>query len=267
VRSSTYLDAHCHLDEVPDPAGSVRTAAQTGIVIVAVTESPVGFARMTAAFGSRSNVRVALGLHPMALPALGRRAVDQFLRALPTTDYVGEVGLDFLRTDQGLRRQQIRVFEEMLAAPTSRAALWSVHARRADAEVIERLETARVPAILHWFSGTKAHLERAAAAGLFFSVNGAMVASPRGRSLIEAMPRDRVLTETDSPYVETPNGRRDSTDVVAIVAQLAKLWKATPIEARDVIFDNMARAFARRGPRSAGEGVVSVTATPRPAGD
>ena len=251
MRASTYLDTHCHLDEVQDPAGSVRRAAQAGVVIVAVTESPAGFERMTAAFGSRANVRVALGLHPMAIPTLGRRAVDQFLRALPSTDYVGEVGLDFSRTDQGLRRQQVRVFEEFLAAPSARAALWSVHARRAEGEVIERLEAARVPAIMHWFSGTKAHLERAASAGIFFSINAAMVASARGRSLIEAMPRDHVLTETDSPYIGTANGRRDATDVVAIVDQLAKVWKTTPVEARDSIFDNMARAFARRSPTSA----------------
>lgn len=222
-------------------------------MIVAVTESPDGYRRMKAAFGSSNNVRVALGLHPMAVPALGRRAVDQFVRALPSTDYVGEVGLDFSRSDPAMRRQQVRVLEEILAAPSARSSLWSVHARRAEGDVIERIEAAHVPAILHWFSGTKAHLDRAVAAGIYFSVNAAMVGSGRGRGLIEAMPRDRVLTETDSPYVQTENSRRDPTDIVSIVDRLAQLWMTTPAEVRDLVFANMARAFAARAPRGMSE--------------
>jgi TatD DNase family protein len=152
-----------------------------------------------------------------------------------------------------MRRQQVRVLEEFLAAPSARSALWSVHARRAETEVVERLEAAGVPAIMHWFSGTKANLERAAAAGLFFSVNAAMDNSARGRGLIEAMPRDRVLTETDSPYVQTSDARRDPTDVVAIAGALARVWKLTPPEVCDLIFENMTRAFAARAAKPAPE--------------
>jgi TatD DNase family protein len=259
---SRFLDTHCHLDECRDPDGSVRHADQAGIVILAVTESPDGYQRMKTAFGGRSHVRIALGLHPMAMPALGRRAVEQFLRILPDADYVGEVGLDFSRTDPGMRRQQVRVFEEILAAPSARSSLWSVHSRRAGAEVIERLEGARVPAILHWFTGTKAEVERASASGLFFSVNAAMVGSARGRSLIEAMPVDRVLTETDAPYVETANGRRDPSDVIGVVDALARLWRVTPDDARDKVFANMARAFALRKARPNRNGAGSELGAP-----
>lgn len=243
--TSTFIDTHCHLDECQDPADSVRRAALSGVVIVAVTESPAGFARMLRAFGDRKNVRVALGLHPMALPSLGRPGVAAFLRDLPSTRYVGEVGLDFSRSDRAMCRQQTRVFEEILAAPTAASRVWSVHSRRAESEVTSLLEAAKVPAVLHWFSGSKAQLERAVASGLYFSVNGAMLGSARGSALVEAMPRDLVLTETDAPYVETRNSRRDPLDVVAVVDGLARAWRTEPEEAREIVFANMASLFSR----------------------
>lgn len=249
--SSVFLDTHCHLDECHDPAGSVRHAQQAGVVVVAVTETPAGYAKMKAAFGGRSNIRVALGLHPMAISQLGQRAVDAFLQALPSTDYVGEVGLDFSRSDPPARRRQIEVLEEMLAAPSARSSLWSVHSRRAAGETIDLLLAAQVPAILHWFTGSNAELERAATGGLFFSINAAMVSSARGKGLIAAMPRERVLTETDSPYVETTNGRRDPSDVIGVVDRLAQLWEMRADETRDMVFVNMTRAFAQRAPRPA----------------
>jgi TatD DNase family protein len=181
----------------------------------------------------------------MALPEIGRPAINQFLRDLPSTRYVGEVGLDFSRSDLGLRRQQVRVFEEILAAPTAKSSLWSIHSRRAEAEVIALLESFGVPAVLHWFSGSKALVERAATGGLYFSVNAAMLASARGRSLIEAMPPNRVLTETDAPYVETSNGRRDAVDVVAVVDALARVWGVPAAEAQQTVFANMTVAFSR----------------------
>lgn len=243
---SLLLDAHCHLDECRDPADAARRAAQSGIVIVAVTGSPGAYARMKSAFGERKNVRVALGLHPMALAALGSGEVDRFLSLLPSADYVGEVGLDFSPSDSEIRRQQVKVFEELLSSTSATRSVWSVHSRRAAREVIERLETAGVTAILHWFTGPKSLIDRAAGAGLYFSVNAAMVGSRRGQALIEAMPRERVLTETDSPYVDSPTGRRDPTDVVGVVDGLARIWGASPAETRDIVFENMARAFAQR---------------------
>ena len=244
-----FIDAHCHLDQCHDPVDTVRRAALSGVVIVAVTEAPAENTSMVAAFGDRKHVRVALGLHPLALPTLGRPGVSQFLRDLPSARYVGEVGLDFSGSDPALQRQQVRAFEEILAAPTANTSVWSVHSRRAEQEAIGVLESAKVPAVMHWFSGSKALIDRAASVGLYFSVNAAMLGSARGRSLIEAMPRDRVLTETDAPYVETTNGRRDAIDVVGVVGALARVLGCSPVRGpggRLCKHDGDVRAHSRR---------------------
>jgi TatD DNase family protein len=78
----------------------------------------------------------------------------------------------------------------------------TVHSRSAADLVIGTIE--RYPRIglpiLHWFSGTTNQLERAVAAGCWFSVGPAMMRSTKGRELAAAMPIDRILTETDAPF-------------------------------------------------------------------
>jgi TatD DNase family protein len=85
---------------------------------------------------------------------------------------------------------------------------------------------------------------------LFFSINPSMIASKSGRAIIAAVPRDRVLTETDAPYAASPGGRHEPSDVIHVVEALAKAWGWTRAEAADQVFRNMAAAFAQREPRS-----------------
>ncbi len=79
----------------------------------------------------------------------------------------------------------------------------TIHSRRAAADIISMVGNSfQGTAILHWFTGAAKEVERAAAYGMYFSVNPAMVLSEKGRSLISAMPVDRVLTESDGPICE-----------------------------------------------------------------
>jgi len=80
----------------------------------------------------------------------------------------------------------------------------SLHSRRAASGVLDALEAypkAGTP-ILHWFSGTARELDRAVRLGCWFSVGPPMLASSKGRALAAAMPKERMLTETDSPFTQ-----------------------------------------------------------------
>ena len=61
----------------------------------------------------------------------------------------------------------------------------------------------RVLPILHWFSGSAADVARAVAWGCYFSINSAMLESECGRASVKSLPRERLLTETDSPFTRT----------------------------------------------------------------
>lgn len=243
--TATFIDSHCHLDQCVDPMGAARAAAQAGIVVIAVTETPAGYLTAVRLFGGRSNVRVALGLHPLRASRSSRADLRTFVEQLPNVDYVGEVGLDYSPAGKASKAAQLSVFDEILATPTAREKVWTIHSRRAEEDVIQRLETTQIPAILHWYSGPAALVARATAAGAYFSVNGAMLSSASGRRIIDAIPRDRALTETDAPYAKSPGSRGLPTDVAAVVDGLAKVWAVTRSDATAQVFANMATVYER----------------------
>ncbi len=239
------IDAHCHLDQCRDPVGVARAAAHAGVVVVAVTESPTRYFSAARLFAGLTNVRVALGLHPLRAIRSSKSDVQAFIDQMPNVDYVGEVGLDYSPAGKPSQAAQVRVLDEILDAPGAIRKVWSLHARRAEADVIAKVETSGVPGILHWYTGPTAFIERACAAGLYFSVNLAMLSSASGTRIVSALPRDRVLTETDAPFAKAPSARGDPTDIPRLVVALARTWRLSKDEARDQVFANMAALFAR----------------------
>lgn len=123
---------------------------------------------------------------------------------MPNGDYVGEVGLGYSPAGKPSQAAQVRVLDEILDSPSAIRKVWSFHARRAETDVISKVEASGVPGILHWYTGPTALIERACAAGLYFSVNLAMLSSASGPRVVSALPRDRVLTETDAPFANAP---------------------------------------------------------------
>jgi len=226
-------------------------AEQANIITVAVTELPSRFQLLQAQLRGRTRLRIALGFHPLARPTSRAHELGLFRRLLSRTDYVGEVGLD--RSTQGSDSiaQQRETFEAILALPGIRQKVLTVHSRRAEAETVASLLEAEATAILHWYSGPLGPLERALAGGLYFSVNGAMLKSRNGQRIIAALPRERVVTETDGPYTKTGRRASEPSDIPDVVAALAERWGLTPQEARDSIFATMSdlhrRATVERG--------------------
>jgi TatD DNase family protein len=121
-----------------------------------------------------------------------------------------------------------------------------LHSRRAATQVLDRLQ--RFPgaglAVFHWFSGTARELERAASAGYWFSVGPAMLASTKGRALAAAMPRDRILTETDGPFARVDGAAALPWDCQLAVAGLADLWGQPREEIRRRLEQNLRRLTA-----------------------
>ena len=214
----TYVDTHCHLDLLPDPVSALDRAP--GTVVVAVTELPSRYRLLAARFRHDRRVRVALGLHPLRAVSAGAMEEGLLIRQLDRTEYVGEIGLDFSRHGRDSKGAQLRIFERILAEASLRQKVVTVHSRGADAHVIERLRDAHVLGILHWFTGSPRLIDDALAAGLYFSINPAMLRTEKGRATIAALPSERVLTETDAPFAKV--GARTTTphDVRIVVAAL-----------------------------------------------
>lgn len=101
------------------------------------------------------------------------------------------------------------------------------------------LKHVRYLSILHWFTGTLAEAKRAAALGCYFSVNGEMLRSPKRRQMVLGIPLDRLLTETDGPFVERDGRPLRPRDVTYTVAELATLGGLSHENMASTIIQNL----------------------------
>ena len=243
------IDLHCHLDLYPDPRAVVADAVRRGVYVLGVTTTPSAWNGIRELVADAPRVRLAVGIHP-ELAHTPYADLDRFSALLPETRYVGEVGLDGSPTLREHTGRQREVFEQVLS--TCRDAggkVLSIHSRRAANEVLDCL--ARCPGagtpVLHWFSGTTAQLRRAIELGCWFSVGPAMAASGSGRELIRLMPRGRVLTESDGPFVEVACRPAVPTDMGCIEALIAEVWEGCSAEdVRAILLSNLRALCALR---------------------
>lgn len=253
-----YVDAHVHIDRFPRPPEILAAAEAAHVVCIAVTESPRDYELLSLRAGRRAGLRVALGAHPMRAAHLTGDQLRRFSALLADVDYVGEVGLDGSRDGRPTLATQRRVFEHVLGSAGIAERILSVHSRGAEAETIAALADAGVTAALHWYSGALKHVDHALDAGLYFSVNAAMLRSQKGSRLIHGLPRDRVLTETDGPYVAVGARPAGPADVPGLVRDLAGAWSCDREEVRERIWANMAALYRR----AKGQHAAQVAATP-----
>ena len=235
-----YVDAHCHVDRFERPMDVVRAAEAAGVVIVAVTELPSAYQRLSLRLGARPRLRLALGCHPLRAVEINSVERALFNRLIDATDYVGEVGLDGSAAGKATLTAQRRVFSGVLNHPRIKHKILTVHSRGAEQETIERLTDANVTAILHWYTGAARHIPAALDAGLWFSVNLAMLRSRAGQATIAALPKERVITETDGPWTKTAGRPCTPADIPRLIVALARLWDE-PLEiTRARVFASMA---------------------------
>lgn len=231
--STVILDTHFHLDLSTDPASTVRQIDAARVYTVAVTNAPSVFPATENLVRGSKYVRAALGLHPeLAVERAGEFAL--FRRYLPQTRYVGEVGLDYVTTVERDRKTQRRVFEAVIAeCRAARGKVVTIHSRRAAADVIDVVGAGFPGAwILHWYSGSRTVLSRAISMGAYFSVNSAMAESEKSETLVREIPPDRILIESDGPFISIDGRPATPMALSGVVRRLAEWWKVDLTEAR-----------------------------------
>jgi TatD DNase family protein len=238
TKQPRMIDTHCHLDLYPDPSGVAAEAERQDVFTVCVTNLPSAYERSRPHIRERRGIRLALGLHPLlAQQHAGER--ERFRALVPDTSFVGEVGLDFSSEGRQTANIQVDSFEFVLHTLGDKPKFVTVHSRRAEARVVELLRAARrSPVVFHWYSGPLKILEHAVADGHYFSINPAMVRSPNGRKIIAAIPRERILTETDGPFVLIEKRAAEPPDVAGVEQALAQMWEVSPLHVRSVVAEN-----------------------------
>lgn len=233
------IDTHCHLADpafAADREAVVAAMRAAGVTRALVIESVPAQRDATLRWAaSHPGLAVATGCHPHDAarwdPALREALVAAW--ADPLVRAAGEMGLDY-HYDFAPRSTQQAVFREQLALAVEAGLPVVIHAREADADVAAILrEQPRATVILHSFSSGTVLREAGLAAGWYFSFSGMVTfRNWRDAETLRAVPADRLLVETDAPYlapVPFRGKRNEPAHVVAVAAKVAE-WRGTTLD-------------------------------------
>jgi TatD DNase family protein len=225
-----YFDSHCHLSDTAfrdDREAVLHRALEVGVTRMVTIASNVADARAALAIAEgREGLWCTAGVHPHEAGAASAADLDD-VRELAAGHHevvaIGETGLDF-HYDHSPRTVQMEMFEGHLALGAETGLPVVVHAREADAEIAAALREmpAGTRGVLHCFTGGSLAFDEAMAADWYVSFSGiAAFKSFAVADLLRQVPSDRLLVETDAPYLAPPphRGRRNEPAYVVQVAE------------------------------------------------
>jgi TatD DNase family protein len=251
------VDTHLHLDAPPfsaDREAVLERAEAAGVGLLVSAGTSLEGSRETLALAERyPRVWAAVGIHPESAGTADSEALDQLgvLLQHPRVVAVGEVGLDYVRN--GVPRSvQIAAFQAQVRLACREGVPVVVHNREAH-EDVERIlrEEGASRVVCHCFTGTPETAVRWAKAGWMISLAGILTFANAGslRQVAQQVPADRLLVETDAPYLAPVpvRGRRcEPAFLIHTVRVLADLRGLSPEAAEAVLEQNAKRVFLRQ---------------------
>jgi TatD DNase family protein len=250
------VDSHCHLD-FPDFAAEreaivVRARSAGVVTMLTICTRLDEFDGVRTIAESYDDVWCSVGAHPHeAKDHTTLTAQDLIgLAGHPKVVGIGETGLDF-HYDLSPRDVQERVFRAHIAASRQTGLPLIIHAREADDEVARILqEEEPPPGVMHCFSSGRALAEAALALGFYISISGIVTFrnAEELRAIVRDLPLDRLLVETDAPYlapVPYRGKRNEPAFVAATAAAIAALKELELQHLAEITTANFFRLFAK----------------------
>ncbi|MFI6833167.1 TatD family hydrolase [Kribbella sp. NPDC050241] len=262
----SVVDAHCHLDIADgedgawlSPAEAIRMASSVGVTrIVQVGCDLPGAVWAVEAAEQYPNLIAGVALHPNEAPKLKAAgeldsALAEIERLAQTSDKVrviGETGLDYFRTGEDGRAAQHESFAAHIELAKRLGKTLMIHDRDAHDDILKILDREGVPdrLVMHCFSGDTEFARKCVDRGAFLSFAG-VVTFKNAQSLRDALavtPLDRVLVETDAPYL-TPSPHRGQPNASYLIPHTARkmagVLNISVAELCGALSDNADRAF------------------------
>jgi TatD DNase family protein len=253
------VDSHCHLDFdtfAPELDAVVQRARDAGVATcVSIGTKLDKFPGVRAVAERFRDVWCSVGIHPHEAEVELLDSPAQLVACAehPRVVGIGETGLDYYY-EHSPRAQQIVNFQHHIAAARATGLPLIVHTRDADDDTIrilaEEMDRGPFTGLLHCFTGTQRLADTALELGLYISVSGIATFKNSAplRAVLETIPLDRLLVETDAPYlapVPHRGKRNEPAFVVHTAAMLAGLKGTTADEIARVTTENFFRLFAK----------------------
>jgi TatD DNase family protein len=253
------IDHHCHLD-FPDFAGEfdavIARANAAGVgILVSISTRIRRFEQLLKIVEAHENVFCSIGTHPHYAHEELDVPVDEIVRLArhPKVVAIGEAGLDYFY-DNSPRAAQAQGFRNHIAAARETRLPLVIHARDADDDVAailqDEMAKGSFPAVLHCYTGGAELARCGLELGLYVSFSGILTFKKSNalRDIAQAVPLDRLLVETDAPYLapgKYRGKRNEPAYVVETAAALAKVKGISLEELASATTENFFRLYAK----------------------
>ncbi|MBN9502116.1 MAG: hypothetical protein BGO01_10810 [Armatimonadetes bacterium 55-13] len=250
------IDTHCHLnfrEPFPDTDAEIAFAKESGVEQLIVVGCDLESSRRAIELAEQhKEIFAVVGIHPNYSADYKTEWISEIEAMLRHSKVValGEIGLDY-HWDYATREQQYDVLKDQLALGDALNVPLVFHCREANSDLLDILEAGperKGRVLLHCFSGNQDEARRAEALDMYFGVDGPLTykSAQQTREIFQALRRDRVVIETDSPYL-TPVPHRGKPNrpgyVTFVNNMLASLWKISADECASITTENARRFF------------------------
>lgn len=229
------IDTHCHVNFFKNAGDIALECEKRKVHTIYVTTLPSHFDESFKYVRSLKYIHPSLGFHCLESDYNLAKEKKLFLRHVNNTKFIGEVGLDFSKRATKSKDEQIELFEFVLKNINTKESILNIHSSSAEDEVLKMLVQYDVKrAIFHWYSGKIGTLDRILEYGYYFSINEAMCKSKKGQNIVTKLPRNRVLVETDAPFIEDVLPYENFN----VYYYLSELWKMKIDDVFGIVFNN-----------------------------
>ena len=256
------IDSHCHLAgeefqaDLPAVVQRAQAAGVTAALVILSAEDDTECSRAHAVVQAWHEVRISIGVHPhKAAPFAGDpqgavALVERRLAANADSRAIGEIGLDY-HYDFAPRDVQHAVFQAQIECARKRRLPVVIHTREAEEDTFRILKDAsgeEAGGVFHCFTGDRAMARRVLDAGFHLSLSG-IVTFPKAEELREVarmVPLDRLLVETDSPFLAPAphrGTRNEPARVIHVAETIAQVRGMRFAELAAATRDNFVRLF------------------------
>ena len=252
------IDSHCHLEY--EPMGSnlnsvIKRALNNDVkYLLSICTTNKSYLRILEIVEKYKNVYGTYGIHPHEVKNYKGLKFDEIIQKINTNDKIigiGETGLDFYYEHSESAIQK-KIFSEHIAASQSLQIPLIIHTRSAEKETYEilrsELKNKKFKALIHCFTGSKSFAHKLIDLGCYISASG-VVTFKKSKDLAEtflSLPNDRILVETDSPYL-SPEPKRgksnEPSNIIHTVEFLSKLKNININKFADITTTNFFRLF------------------------
>ena len=233
---SRLIDAHFHLDFYKNHEKIFKEINTLNQYTLCVTNSPEVYLSCKRLYQETKYVKFAVGFNPKMV---NEQSFDvrNFNYAFKTSNYIGEVGLDFSKKYYSLKDTQIKIFEQIVKIASCENKLLNIHSYMAEKVVFDILARYKIRrSIIHWYTGDAQCMEELIKLGCYFSINCNMVESANRCKLLKKIPLNRILIESDGPFTKVNNKKYEPSLLDESYSVIENALEVPNL--RNIVFEN-----------------------------